>query len=368
MLQLIDHLLGQGTDAKHIFYYSFDEERADLLQLVNDYQKGILRKKLREEKVYMFLDEVHKLGNWKTVLGLLKESNPKLKLVLSSSIALDSMLSAKEKGKYTIHRVPPLTFAEFLHLKEERIPRVEGIVEAESFEGMLKVNLRSFLKRGFPEIIGVTDGFAERYTKDLALGRIIYRDIWEAFNVKDLGLVRDLSWLLLSSPSYVLNVNSLASELGKARKSVRNTLDYLELSFVVKKLTNFRGVKLTPSRKNQRVYPVHCSFTTTDDEDALSRTLVCNEIDAMGYWSSGSSEVDFLARVGGKTIPVAVNLRERITSADLRGIRNFCRRFGVERGVVVTSEDRGRMDWAELVPLHLFSVYPEKYLAPSVYV
>jgi predicted AAA+ superfamily ATPase len=116
------------------------------------------------------------------------------------------------------------------------------------------------------------------------------------------------------------------------------------------------------------VYPTHCSFTAVEDEDALARTLVCNEIDAMGYWSSGSSEVDFLARVGGRTVPIAVNLRDRIAPVDLRGIRNFCRRFKIDRGVVVTREDRGRMDWAELVPLHVFSVYPEKYLAPPVYV
>jgi hypothetical protein len=360
MFQLIDHLLGLGVDAKNILYHPFDEERVDLLQLVNDYQKAVLKKKLRDERVYMFLDEICKLKNWKTVLGLLRDANPKLKLVISSSI--DLAITAKEKAAFAVHRIPPLTFAEFLHLKGERIPRVEGVVEAETFEGMLRVNLRDFLKRGFPEIIETSDRFARRYTQDLVLGRIIYRDIWETFGVKDMGLVRDLSQVLLSNPSYTVNVNQLASELGKARKTVRNVLDYLRSSFVIKELTNFRGGKLAPSRKNQKVYPTHCSFAAAEDEEVLAKTLVCNEIDTMGYWSSGSSEIDFLARVEGRIIPVAVNLKDRITSADLRGVRNFCRRFGVERGVVVTREDRGRMNWAELVPLHLFAVYPEKYL------
>ncbi|MEW6593019.1 MAG: hypothetical protein AB1305_05025 [Candidatus Hadarchaeota archaeon] len=219
-------------------------------------------------------------------------------------------------------------------------------------------------KRGFPEIIEASDSFAKRYVKDILLGRIIYRDIWEAFNVKDMGLVRDLSELLLAAPGSVVNVNSLADELDKARKTVSNVLDYLEFSFVLKMFQNLRGPKLTPSRKDQKAYPTHCSFAPTDDETLLAKTLVCNAVETLGYWTSGSSEVDFLVRVGTNTIPVSVNLKDSLTDSDLAGIKNFCRRFNLMRGVVVTKEQRGRMKWADLIPLHIFLSNPEKYLTP----
>jgi predicted AAA+ superfamily ATPase len=159
-------------------------------------------------------------------------------------------------------------------------------------------------------------------------------------------------------------VNSLADELDKARKTVSNVLGYLESSFVLKILQSLRGPRLTPSRKNQKAYPTHSSLASTDDETSLAKTLVCNAVETMGYWVSGSLEVDFLVRVGANTVPVGVNMKDTLTDADLAGIKNFCRRFDLMRGVVVTKEQRGRMKWADLVPLHIFLSNPEKYLAP----
>lgn len=366
MHQLVNHLLKKGVDPKHVFYYSFDEKQDGFGMLMIDYEKAILKRKLADEKVYMFLDEVHKLHGWESKLKLLNESNPKLKLFVSSSMAIDRMMTP-EKGQpwYNVHRVPPLTFLEFLHIRGERIPRVEGVMDAETFEGMLKINLKNYMNRGFPEIVNADDRFAKKYVKEMVLGRIIFRDVWEAFNVKDMGLVRNVAEILLSSPGYTVNVNSIASELDKARKTVRNVLDHLERSFVVRILNNLRGQKLVSSRKNQKAYPAHCSLAETDDEEMLAGTLVCNEIDALGYWGAGAAEVDFLARVDGRAIPVKVHMKEKITDADLRGIKNFCRRFRLERGIVVTEDVRGRMNWADLVPLHSFLTYPSKYLAPT---
>ncbi len=361
--QLISHLLKRGVKPEHIFYHSFDEKRAGLGMLLIDYERGVLRKKLSEEKVYIFLDEVHKMNDWSEKLSNIQELNPKLKLVFSSSIAVDILDKNKDgKNWYNVHRVPPLSFLEFLHLKGEKVPLVEGALKAEIFEGMIKINLQKYLRRGFPEILESQDSFAKKYVKELVLGRIVFRDIWEAFNVKDMGLVRDLSDILLSEPGSVVNVNSIASELNKARKTVRNVLDYLEYSYVVKRLQNLKGPKLAPSRKNVKIYPTHCSLSLTEDEGKMAETLVCNAIDAVGYWSGGASEVDFVARSGGRMIPLEANMNSNLSDSDMRGLKNFCRRYNIERGVVVTKDLRGRMNWADLVPLHTFLVYPEKFL------
>jgi len=366
--QLIDHLLKKGTNPKHILYCSFDERKTRLPRLLDDYQRGILQKPLSNSQVYFFFDEIHKLEGWEPKLMYLNDTHPKLKIVATSSMALDLMMSQSRRSRFRFHHLSPLSFSEFLHFKGEQIPRVEGLVSPRDFESMLRLNFPLYTCRGFPEIVEMGERFARRYIREFLLTRIIYRDIWEAFEVKDMNLVRDIADLLISNPGYVVNVNSLASELGKARITVRNVLDYLEFTYLIKRLPNLRGPKLNPSRKNLKAYPIHSSllFAVREEEpneSQLVETLACCELDASGYWSTGVSEVGFVVRVGSKVLPVEVNLNDRITEANLRGLRNFCRRFKIPRGILLTRSMRGQMRWAELIPAYLFLTYPKKYLS-----
>jgi len=61
MHQLIGYLLNNGIDAKRIFYYSFDIERKDLGKVINEYEEKILHDRIKEGRVFLFFDEIHKL-------------------------------------------------------------------------------------------------------------------------------------------------------------------------------------------------------------------------------------------------------------------------------------------------------------------
>jgi hypothetical protein len=371
LYQLIDHLLKTGTDPKHILYCSFDERRVRFPRVLNDYQRGIVKGDLAKERVYFFLDEIHKLEGWEPKLMYLNDTHPKLKIVATSSMALDLMMGQARRARFRFHHLQPLSFSEFLHFRGEPIPRVEGLVSSRDFESMLRLNFQAYARRGFPEIVEVGERFVRRYIREFLLTRIIYRDIWEVFEVKDMSLVRDIADLLISNPGYVVNVNSLASELGKARITVRNVFDYLEFTYLIRRFPNLRGPKLTPSRKNLKVYPVHSSLVFAvreeePEEKRLVEVLVSSEVKSLGYWSTGVSEVGFVVRVGDKLVPIEVNLSDRLTEADFRGLKNFCRRFKTERGILLTRTMRGQMKWAELIPAYLFLAYPKKFLSAVV--
>jgi predicted AAA+ superfamily ATPase len=360
MFQLIDHLLKQGVDPRALLYFTFDERSMDLREIIREYEERVLRARLRERPVYIFLDEIHKLQGWPEKLKLLYDFNPKLKLVVSGSASLNLMRGSRESlaGRCVFHRLDPLSFVEYLRLRGEHVPLPEDF---EIFERKLAISLQEFLLRGFPEVISAGDREARRYLKELVLERILYRDIPESFAAADIELLKLLVEHICSSPGVILNIDSLSKDLGRARKTIRNYLEYLELTFVIRRLANLRGSKLATSRKNRKGYPCHPSLCMTEDESKVAETLVMSEANAGYYWRLRNFEVDFVLK-DREPLPIEVKYKRKVDERDLRGIEAFCRRFSLKRGVVITKETMEKREGFELVPLLWFVLYKERLL------
>lgn len=361
MLQLIDHLLKSGTDPRAILYFTFDERSTDLRRLIREYEERVLRCRLRDRRVYIFLDEIHKLPRWAEEIKLLYDFNPNLKLVLSGSASLNLMRGAEESlaGRSVFHRLDPLSFVEFLRLRYGETPPPPE--DFEIFEHKLSIYLQEFLPRGFPEIVQASDQEARRYVGELVLERILYRDLPQSFPASEPELLKLLAELICSNPGMILNVDSLSKDLGRAKKTIRDYLNYLELTFVIKRLSNLRGSRLAMSRKNRKGYPKHPSLCMTQDYPKMIETLVMSETGASFYWRLRGFELDFVLR-NGKTVPVEVKYAQEIRERDLKGIRAFFKRFGLERGLIITKDERRTLDGLEFVPLLQFVLYREKFL------
>ncbi len=77
-----------------------------------------------------------------------------------------------------------------------------------------------------------------------------------------------------------MNIESLSRDLGRNKKTVRNALNYLELSFLIKRVSNLRGSFLSTSRKNRKAYPLHPSLSLSRDEDMNLECMVRSETNA----------------------------------------------------------------------------------------
>jgi hypothetical protein len=361
MYQLIDHLLEQGVDPRHILYFSFDIEKEDLKKIIDQYEEKVLGNRLREIRAYLFLDEIHKLKEWADKVKVLYDLNPRLKIVVSGSASLNLLRDSSESlaGRAKFFQLKPLRFTEFLKFKGERTPSED---EFYVHEKRIRIRLREFLLRGFPQTVDMGDGEAREYVNELVVERIIYRDIPESFRIVDTELMRILMQLISKSPGAIINVHSLSRDLKRNRKTVRKALNFLELSFLIKSVRNLRGSYLSTSRKNKKAYPIHPSLSSTMDEGRIMETLIRSEIDAEYYWRSGSHEVDFVAK-DGELLPLEVKYTDRqIGKRDLKGLIRFCRRFKVKKGVIYTSnterayEIDGIEIRAEIIPKAL--LYP----------
>ncbi len=334
MHHLIDHLL-EHVNPKEIFYFSFDLEREDLDKIIKEYEEKILKDRIRDKKVYLFFDEIHKLKDWANKIKVLYDLNPGVKIVLSGSASLNLMRQSSESltGRAKFHHMPPLTFREFIEFNNEKIPE-----DFEIHKRRLAILLSRFILRGFPETVNMSDKEAKEYIRELVVERIIYRDIPESFGVEDVEIVRILAEYIFKSPGIILNIDSLSRDLGRHKKTIRNALNYLELSFLIKRISNLRGSFLVESRKNKKAYPFHPSLSSTKDEDRVLETLIRSETNAGHYWRKQRNEVDFVLR-NDKIIAVEVKNKEKIGKEDLKGLIKFLSVFNVDTGYIVSREE-----------------------------
>ncbi len=354
MYQLIDWLLKKGVKPNQILYFSFDERKKELKELVSEYEKRVLRGRLREKKIFLFLDEVHKLEDWADKIKILFDLNPKLKIVASGSASLNLMKSARESlaGRCVFHQLDPLSFKEFLWLKGEKIPKKK----VEVLRRKVEIEIFDFLNKGFPEIIDASEKEARRYIKELIIERIIFRDIPESFRIKDLDLLKLLAEYIFSNPGVILNIDSLSRDLGRSKKTIANMLEYLELSFLIRRLSNLRGSFLATSRKNRKGYPFHPSLSLTRDEPKLVECLIGSELNAKYYWKERNKEVDFVIK--DRTIlPIEVKYKSRVERRDIKSITKFCKKFKLKRGIVVSKDEEKKIDGIEVVPLYKFVLF-----------
>src|SRR3989338_2377358 len=181
MYQIMQKLIGSKTDKTAILFFSFDEVSAKLAEVLETYN-DIHNKGFREEKIYVFLDEIQKCSGWENELKKYYDLYPKLKFVISGSESLFIRRKTKETlaGRIFEFTLTPFTFEEYL--------KFNGVKRDEfKYETKVRPFFLRFAERGcFPETFSFereTD-FKE-YIRTLVVDRIIYKDIPKSFKIED---------------------------------------------------------------------------------------------------------------------------------------------------------------------------------------
>ena len=331
MYQMIEHLIRDGADPESILYFSFDERRESIRDVLDAYASS-LGKDVENGRYHVFLDEIQKHDGWTDELKLLYDALPNVKFVVSGSAALKLEKRGRESlaGRIFFIRVEPLSFSEWLRMRgiEFKPDRVR------LFEGRLRPHLLGYMMTPFPEIVTWKEEPARRYIKETIVERAIYMDIPQEFGDADHSLLEELLGIFFSHPGAYMNVDSLARDLGRGKAVINNHVRYLRFSFLIRMLGNYRGNRLSSSRKMRRVYP-YCPALTTGVEAEVPRlveNLVVSHLDATSYWRERDAEVDIVH----DGLPIEVKYKNRVGSDDLVGLRRCMRALRRPRGLVVS--------------------------------
>lgn len=358
MYQLVQHLIEHGTAPTSTMYFSFDKKVAGCKQVLDTYSK-IVERDYEKERVFVFLDEIYKLENWHEELKMLYDSLPNVKFVVSGSASLKVEKEARKNlvGRAFYVEVKPLSFGEFFELKfkkELKNPKV--------WEDKLRLNFPVFLRKAFPELVGWEDVRAAEYIRELVLDKVIFSDFPSTFKNVDIGLLRTLVDIFFSNPGMYLNIDSLARDLRKSKNDIIFHIRLLEFGYLIRLVGNYRGSKLSSSRKLRRVYPYHPSLISgmfkEVDESKLVECWVRSHLDAQFYWRSGGKEIDFVH----EGVPVEVKYQEKISKADLKNLVEFMRGFRAKKAWVISKnvEDEIRVNnkIVKILPAWRFALQP----------
>src|SRR3989344_105789 len=195
MYQLIQKLMAEKIDVTNIFFFSFDENKVNFSDVIDTY-KEMHKKDFRENKVYVFLDEIQKCSNWENEIKKYYDLYPKIKFIISGSESLFIRKKTKETlaGRIFEFRLTSFTFREYLGFK--------GVKEEEfKYETKVKPFFLSFVEKGgFPETFSFdSDKDFKEYIRALVVDKIVFKDIPSMFMIEDPELLRVLLELIATN-------------------------------------------------------------------------------------------------------------------------------------------------------------------------
>ncbi|MGB9677936.1 MAG: ATP-binding protein [Candidatus Ratteibacteria bacterium] len=335
LFQLIEELLKKGVNPKNILYFSFDEVVEEPTKILNEYSK-ITKVDWRKEKVFLFFDEIHKLKDWSSKIKLLYDIFPNLKICVSGSASINIEREAAYNlaGRYFSFEIKPLTLQEFGELYFEK-----SIGKFELYKSDLSMIFDDYIKRPFPEIVKWKDtNKVNEYIKTLIIEKVIKTDIPEVFGNVNISLLSNLVEMFMKEPGIILNITSLAKDLGVHKLTLSNHIKFLEYGKIIRIVKNYRPSIRIESRKLPKVYPYNialsfCFYPSLKDSQ-ISESLVASALNANEYWRENRKEIDFL-ELNKNIVPIEVKEKEKIEQKELKNMIWFMDKHKLDYGVVV---------------------------------
>jgi predicted AAA+ superfamily ATPase len=355
LYQAIEKLL-ETVVPNRILYFSFDESNVNLKEVLDFYEKRVLMKPFEElDKAYIFFDEIQYVANWPSVLKQFYDLYPNLKFFVSGSSSLLLSREAAEKltGRFFTLKMKPLTFSEFLKLRNIRIDKPE------IFTRRVEAYFHDYLRKsGFPEIADWSNEVKmAEYIKNSVIDRVILRDIPLTFKTRNMMLMDNIVKLILSTPGIIINVNALSRTWGESKITISNYLKFLETSLLVRSLSNFRPSFLSSSRKLKKYYPVtsslifaHSKQNFENKKGAVLETYVINILDATYYFKEGKKEINIILK-NKELLPIEV--KETVNQEDIAKFSKLVKYINAKRGTIISSHQEIKKKNIEVIPVYM---------------
>jgi predicted AAA+ superfamily ATPase len=348
MYQIVEELIKKNTDPYRILYFSFDEMRYDLEEIIKQYETDVLQNDIAKKKVYVFLDEIQKLDGWPSKIKLLYDSNPKLKIFLTGSAQITMWQGTRESlaGRFFDFMIKPLDFEEYLDFKEVAIDKRREKI----FEKDLKRHMAVFLKTGgFIEALEMDESMRRKYLKESLLERVIFVDVPQTFKLDLPELLMKLLTITASRPGFYLDYKNLSNDLNVDQRTIANYISYLEYALFLQKLYNYSRNLLTSEKKAKRLYPSNTAFTLALNPQAelpsVMEQFFVNSLDAKFFLKTPQKEeIDIIYAMKDIVLPIEIKIRAKVDRNDIKTLFKFLDRNKLNRALLITLDTETKFE------------------------
>lgn len=360
MFQLIQDILAD-SDKKNILYFSFDEIVFDFKEVLETYQKTVLGNSFddAEGMIYIFLDEIQKVDDWENKLKVYYDLYTNIKFIISGSASVSLRRKSTESlaGRIMDFHIRLLSFEEFIEMNGRDMDKIRE--NPDLWKNELIPLFYRYLKYGmFPELHDEMDEeFARKYILNNVIERVIYKDLPDEFDIKDVELLKILVYMVCKKPGMIVNYKEIAQDLGKDYRTIANYFEYLEFGLLVNYVFNYRGSPIASMRKMKKVYlyTPNLAFAFNQNIELILpymlENIVASHTDARFFYRN-SFEIDFILPDNDKQDIIEVKKSRR----SVKQVKKYQDKFSdkIGKSIIVTLEEEGVADNIPVIPVWKF--------------
>lgn len=377
--QIIKHLM-EKTDAKSIFFLTFDEailpEGISVADYLNEYLEKIAPPK---KAIYIFLDEIQYSKNWQHILKRYYDTESRIKFVVSgsSSLFLRKKTTESLAGRIYEFVLPVLSFEEYLELRKTKEALVKSyLASAVSLGGKIKSSpereiffrqygvqmeqeFERYIKFGqFPEIVNEENFLLiKKYLLESVYKKTIEYDIPKIFGVEKIDELKFLFQVVSSEAGSLIETGNIAREVGIDEKTIKRYFHYFEESFLIFLVYNFSKSVRKSRRLSKKIYLGSPNFFSAFYDwsengennykmgflaENYCAILLKKKYELVSFYRIRKDEIDFLAANGISSLSerryIEVKYRESISLKNFKFIAKIAQKNN-SQFTVITKND-----------------------------
>ncbi len=323
-----------------------------------------------DERLYVIFDEIQYLKNWELHLKTLVDTYHEIKFIVSGSAAAALRLKSNESGagRFTDFLLPPLTFHEYIDLKDLSDLVIlnekewNGVRKNYYHTNQIETFNQHFLDYinfgGYPEVSLSKEIQSDpgRYIRHDIIDKVLLRDLPSLYGIQDVQELNSLFTTIAYNSGNEFSYEELSTGSGVAKNTIKRYIEYLEAAFLIKVI---HKIDITPKKfKRATLFKIYLTnpslrsalFSPIDSNDEFIGNMVETAIysqwshnsDFTPYyarWSKG--EVDIVSLTPNRQKPqwaVEIKWSNRPTKSlkSLINITNFCNKNGLDKALITT--------------------------------
>lgn len=265
MQTIAKELEDQGVNSENIVYINLDKRGFKSIKKVDELEKAIDDLCTPQGVKYLFIDEIQNVEGFEEVINAFREEEEySIFITGSNSYLLSGELVTKLTGRYIEFEMYPLTFEEYLKMKE--------FLKLEINSDITEELEKYIIEGGFPKTLSYTTIEDKRsYVKSI-IEEIFEKDIRRRVKIKDVASFNAIQTYIINNFGATTSLTNILTDLHNAGSSItRETLSkYIQVlidSKIIYKCERFDLKSRKSIGGEQKYYLSDLSFYFANNTD-----------------------------------------------------------------------------------------------------
>ncbi len=342
---------------ENMIYLNFEDDRLyplklEHLDLILDAYFELYPHK-REEKLYLFLDEVQVVDRWELYVRRIYDNfDISIFITGSSAKLLSTDIASSLRGRTISFEIFPFSFREYLAFRDIEV----NLYSSKSLSYIKNAFSSYIVNGGFAETIGEDPFIARKILSDY-LEMIVYKDIAERYNIHNIALLKHLTKYCFTNISTLLSFTKLYNEFKSqgyklSKDTIFNYMAYLEDAYALFTVPIYRNSIKEEQRNPKKIYTVDNGFkkiydyAISEDKSKLYENIAFLHLRRQTkhiYYYKGKQEVDFYAKLDTEELLVNISYKlndEKTRDREIKGLIEAMEYFSLREAYLITHKEK----------------------------